>query len=512
MGAEKSGISRRDFLKRGTTAGLGLLLAPSLRGIAWSASKDRITILNSNVVDSLNPYNHSSSPIYGQWNHIIEPLVEVDYSRNQYYGVLAESWEFQGKKWVFHLRKGIRFHNGVPFTSKDVIFSVERITKDKQSLQKSNFREVTEMQSPDDHTVIFVTKKPNAVFLDRLNNRFMISKAAYDKYGEGLYERLIGTGPYKFVSFVRDGNFVVHRNGDYWGQKPEINEVITRKVVEEAARVAGLEAGQADVINNVPVHEIPRLDRHPRVRIEKVPGLRIYFLAMNAAFKPFDNSLVRQAVNYSVDPEAIVKNIFDGNGFVLNGPVGPHVIGYTPEIKRYPYDPKKAKELLAKAGYPNGVEVKLYYSAGRYPKDIETMQVVAEQMRAGGFKVELVSQEWVVFWGQSGVNGGKLPFYYIGRGSVIDADTLYDQYFHTGVTPRVKYSNPKFDKLIEEQQVTGDHNKRVAILQEAGRILMEEAAFVPLYNLADVYGVARNMIWKARPDEKILVDEMRIRS
>ena len=512
MRAKKSGISRREFLKYTTAAGVGMLSAHSLRGISWAASKDRVTVLNSNVADSLNPYNHSSSPIYGLWNHIIEPLVEVDYSQGKYYGVLADSWEFQEKRWVFHLRKGIRFHNGAPFTSRDVIFSVERIKNDKHSLQKSNFREVVEMQAPDDHTVIFVTKKPNAVFLDRLNNRFMLSKAVYDKYGNKMDEHPIGTGPYKFVSFVRDGNFVMKRNEDYWEKKAEVNEVIYRKVIEEAARVAGLEAGQGDVINNVPVHEIPRLDRHPRVRIEKVPGLRNYFLAMNTALKPFDNKLVRQAVNYAVDPKAIVKNIFDGNGFVIDGPVPPHVIGYNPKLKRYPYDAKKAKELLAKAGNPSGVEVKLYYSAGRYPKDIETMQVVAEQMRAGGFKVELVSQEWVVFWGQSGVNGGKLPFYYIGRGSVIDADTVYDQYFHTGVTPRVKYSNAQVDKLIEEQQVTGDHNKRVAILQEVGRILMEDAAFVPLYNLADVYGVARNIIWKARPDEKILADEMRIRS
>lgn len=512
MQAETYDISRREFLKHSTAAGLGMLLAPCLDGLSWAASKDRVTVLNSNMADSMNPYNHSSNPTYGLWQHITEPLVEVDFSQGKHYGVLAESWEFEGKRWVFHLRKGIRFHNGAPFTAKDVIFSVNRIKTDKQSLQASNFREVTEMQAPDDYTVIFVSNKPNAVFLDRVINRFMLSRVAYDKYGDKMDEHMAGTGPYKFVSFVRDGNFVMRRNDEYWGKKPEINEVVYRKVNEEAARVAGLEAGQADVINNVPVHEIPRLDRHPRVRIEKVEGLRTYFLALNPAHKPFDNKLVRQAVNYSVNAEAIVKNIFDGNGYVLNGPIGPNVIGYSPEIKRYPYEPKKAKELLAKAGYSGGLEVKLYYGAGRYPKDTETLQVVAEQMRAGGFRVELVPQEWVVFWGNTGVNGGKLPFYYIGRGGVIDADTLYDQYFRTGVTKRVLYSNPNFDKLIEQEQVTGDHNKRVAFLQEGGKILMEDVPLVPLFNLADVYGVARNVIWKARPDEKILANEMTIKS
>lgn len=130
----------------------------------------------------------------------------------------------------------------------------------------------------------------------------------------------------------------------------------------------------------------------------------------------------------------------------------------------------------------------------------------------GGFKVELVSQEWAIFWGTSGVNGGKLPFYYIGRGSLVDADTIYDQYFRTGTSKRVAYSNPEFDKLIEEEQGTADNKKRIALLQQAGKILMEDVPFVPLYNLADFYGAARNVAWSARPDEKICSWEMKIKS
>ena len=109
------------------------------------------------------------------------------------------------------------------------------------------------------------------------------------------------------------------------------------------------------------------------------------------------------------------------------------------------------------------------------------------------------------------VNGGKLPFYYIGRGSLTDADTLYDQYFRTGTTKRSNFSNPEIDKLVEEQQKTPDMKKRTAILQQAGKLIMEEAPFVPLYNLADIYGVAKNVNWKLRPDEKVLAFDMKIR-
>jgi peptide/nickel transport system substrate-binding protein len=236
----------------------------------------------------------------------------------------------------------------------------------------------------------------------------------------------------------------------------------------------------------------------------------MHFLAMNLSHKPFDNKLVRQAFNYAVDPAQIIKYIFEGNGYVLNGPMSTNVIGFDPKIKRYPYDPKKAKELLAKAGYGSGLEVKLYFSPDRYPKAREVCQVVADQLAKAGVKAELVSQEFVVFWGKEGVNGGKLPFYYVGR-PAIDADTVYDQYFRSGVSPRIQYKNPEFDKLIDEEQKTGDPKKRIALLQQAGRIIMEDAPIVPLYTLAENYGVVRNVIWKPRPDEKVLTFDMKIR-
>jgi ABC-type oligopeptide transport system substrate-binding subunit len=115
-----------------------------------------------------------------------------------------------------------------------------------------------------------------------------------------------------------------------------------------------------------------------------------------------------------------------------------------------------------------------------------------------------------VYWGKDGVNGGKLPFYYAGR-TASDADTFYDQYFHTGITKRTGYSNPELDKLIEDQQRTADQRKRVAILQQAGRLIMDDIPFVPLYTLSEIYGVARKLIWKGTPDNRILAAEMKIR-
>jgi peptide/nickel transport system substrate-binding protein len=366
------------------------------------------------------------------------------------------------------------------------------------------------MNAADDHTLVLTTKQPTAVLLLRLGNRNIFSKAAADKYGSEVHQHPTGTGPYKFVSFQRDGQIVMTRNDDYWGPKAAIKEIITRKVGEDAARVSGLLAGQGDVINNVPIEEISRIEQNPRTRIEKAQGQRMYFLALNPVFKPFDNKLVRQAFNYAIDPSVIIKHIYEGNGYVMDGPVASNVIGADPKLKRYSLDPKKAKELLAKAGYPNGVDVKLYLAPARYPKAREVCQVIADQLKDSGVRTELVTQEWAIFWGQDGVNGGKLPFYYVGRPAV-DADTLYEQYFRSGVTKRIEYKNPEFDKLIDEEQITGDTKKRTELLRQAGRILMEDVPYVPLYTLAEIYGVAKNVAWKATPGERVLAYEMKIR-
>jgi peptide/nickel transport system substrate-binding protein len=508
MDSNRSKITRRTFLKT-AALGIGAFSAAGRGRMARAASRDRVVVFQGVGLDSLHPYAYSGGGISGIWQHVIEPLIEMDFTRAEYTGVLAESWNFQGRKWVFRLRKNVRFHDGSPFTSRDVLYSIDRMTRDGKSLQASNFKEVTDVEAPDDYTVVITTKQPSAVLLERLNNRFIVSRTAAENSGGQLDNYKIGTGPYKLVSWQRAGNLVLARNDDYWGAKSEIKEALFRTVKEESARVAGLLAGQADAISNLPIEEIDRVEKNPRTRVEKVQGYRMYFLIMNVAHKPFDNPLVRQAFNYSVDPAVILKHIFEGNGYALNGPLASNMIGYDPAARRYPYDPRKARELLAKAGYAGGLDVKLHLAPDRHLKGREVCQVIARQLSESGIRAQLVPQEYPVYWGRDGVNGGKLPFYYAGR-SAYDADTFYDQYFHTGVTRRSGYSNPEFDKLIKEEQQTGDHTKRVAILRQAGRLLMEDAPFVPLYTLAEIYGLARNIVWQGNPNNEIIVADMKI--
>lgn len=492
-------LSRRDFIRQLLAVGGGLALGNRM---GWAApAADRIVVAMSIGVESLNPYSQSSSPVYGLWTHVIETLVDTDFDKGRYYGELAESYSAKGSEWSFKLRKGISFHDGSPLTARDIAFSYERILKDKRSIQAANLGDIADMKIPDDYTIVLVTKRPKAALLPLLYNRVILSHKAAERLGDRLDEQAIGTGPYRFVGWGRGAHFTMRRNDKYWRKGGSVREIIWRPIKEDAARIAALEAGQADVINNIPPHEISRLKKHPRIRMELVRGLRVIFIGLNPAHKPFDNKLVRQAFNYAVDQESIIKHIHEDQVYPLKGLLGPQMTGYDPDLNNYPFDAEKAKKLLAQAGYPNGLSVDFYSPSGRYSKDLETAQAVASQLAKAGIRANLKTPEWAIY--ETDVNNGKYGMYLYGRGSVDDPEAFYIRYFRSGRDRRLSYKNPEFDKIFDQQSETFDPEKREELLRQLGKILHEDCPTIPLYNTADAYGVRRDLIWKARPDEKI---------
>jgi peptide/nickel transport system substrate-binding protein len=501
-------LTRRDFIRQVLATAGGLAVGNKL---GWAAApRDRLVVAMSIGVDSLNPYTQSSSPIYALWGHAIEQLVDTDYDKRGYYGELAESWKAQGTDWTFKLRKGISFHDGSPLTAKDVAYSYERILKDPKSIQAPNLQDIVNMKVPDDHTITLVTKTPKAALLTLLRNRLILSHKAAERLGDKVDEQAIGTGPYRFTGWERGSHFTMVRNDKYWGKPANIREVIWRPIKEDAARMAALEAGQADIINNVPPHEVPRLKNHPRIRVEVVRGMRIIFIALNPTHKPLDNKLVRQAFNYAVDQEALIKHIHEDQAFPLKGLVGPQMPGYDASIQNYPYDPERAKKLLAEAGFPNGISLDFHSPSGRYPKDRETAQAVVSQMAKAGIKLNLKTPEWAVF--EEEYNAGKYGMYMIGRGSVDDLEAFFIRYFRSGRSKRLAYKNPEIDKLFDQQSAEFDPDKREELLRKMVRILHDDCPTIPLYNTGDAYAVRRDLIWTARADEKIQVENARFGS
>src|SRR5262245_4195283 len=359
-------LNRRKFLRNTGIAGAAISFSPATL-FAQSQNRSRVVIAHGVGIYSLNPYAVNTSPLQAVWGSVMEPLIDADYEKRGYRGVLAESWQMTATKLQFKLRKGIRFHDGAPFTSRDVIASFKRILTDKASLQAPNLENIKEMDAPDDYSVVIALKRVDANALEDINNRVIMKQSAAEKMGEAD-NRPIGTGPFKFTSWERSGQFVVRRNENYWGPPAKIDEVIYKAIQEDAARIAALEAGQADVISNIPPHEVARLKANHRLRIQHVQGLRPIFLVLSPAYKPLDNLKVRRAITHAIDRERIIKHVLEGNAYPLSGLLSPQVFGYEPGARAFPYDPDKAKQLLIEAGFPNGFEIDYSIPRGRYQK------------------------------------------------------------------------------------------------------------------------------------------------
>jgi peptide/nickel transport system substrate-binding protein len=225
-------------------------------------------------------------------------------------------------------------------------------------------------------------------------------------------------------------------------------------------------------------------------------------LVMNPAFKPWDNKLLRQAVAYAIDRDAIIKNVLKGQAIKLDGPIGPLQFGYSKNVKpKYKYDPAKARELVKQAGYPNGVEVEFYTPVNRYVNDKQVAEAMIPMLNAVGIKAKLKTPEWATLW--SNVRKGKTGFFMMGRGGMVDPSAALSQYFETGIAPRTKYSSAKLDALLQKERETFDVEKRKQFMNQAINHLLEEVPAHFLWHQKIQYGVANNVNIRVRPDHRV---------
>ena len=487
---------------------LGLLLFSALAPAAEIApqTKQKILFVGHGVdLESINPYWHNTTANYAVWRHFLEPLAEYDFTKKRYLGVLADSWSVSEKTWTFKLRRNVMFHNGAELTAQDVIYSLKRSMDPKLSRQINLARTIQSIQAPDPFTVVITTSKPTVSLLEYLDNTYILSESAGKESGDevNLGRRPVGTGPFKFFEWVRGERIVGDKNPQYWRGAPKIDRIVWKAVAEDAARLALLESGQADLIANVPPHETDRIKANGALRIEEVRSARIIFLLLDPAHKPLDNKLVRQAIHYAIDKNALIKYVLDGKAHRLDGVLGPHGFGDDPAHKPYSYNPQKARELLTAAGLANGFEIDFYGSVGRYTKDREVAQAIAGQLAKVGIKTRFQTPEWGVF--NDLHRAGKCPICFRGRGTVVDPDDFFNEYFETGVSKRLSYSNPKFDRLLQQQRQIFDFEKRQEVLRAAIHVLLDDAPIIPLYNPVDIYGLKRRLAWKPSPKDYINV-------
>lgn len=463
-------------------------------------------------VETLNPYAHSTTQIYPTWKHVIEPLVEWSWSKKQIVPILAESWSNpDNNTWLFKLKKGIKFHDGSEFTAADVAHSYTRIQKDVDSKQGSSIAHVDVIEAVDPYTVRLHTKTPDAALLFRLAQRFITNKAAYDRLGGAKADRLaLGTGPYKFKDWVRGQWFVLEKNPGYAhsDHKPTVDEIVFRNIPEAEVAITSLLNREVDIISNVPPESASRVTG--RARIESVRTINIMFLGMHTSVPQFKNKLARQAVNYAIDRDALTKAVLKGDAYPMHAPVGPDQYGYSPEVgPKYTYDPAKAKQLLAQAGYANGFEVDFLVPLGQYNKIKDVAEAIGGMLKAVGIQAKLRTQDQDS--GFAAIRDGKVGMYIFGRGAVIDPSEYLHQYFRTGVTKRLEFSNPNVDAALDAEQASFDPAQRVKLLQKAMSLLMEEAPVAWLYQYQGLQGVSNQFDFKANPGEDVYAWDLKPR-
>jgi peptide/nickel transport system substrate-binding protein len=464
-------------------------------------------------VETLHPYGHSTTQIYPTWKHVIEPLLEWNWSKKQIVPILAESWNNPDHStWVFKLKKGIKFHDGGEFTSADVVHSYTRIQKDPDSKQSSSIAHVVAIEAVDPLTVRLRTKSPDAALPFRLAQRFITNKAAYDRLGAAAADKLaLGTGPYKLKDWVRGQWFVVEKNPSYThsDHKPTVDEIVFRNIAESEVAITSLLNREVDVISNVPPESAGRVAGG--ARIESARTINIMFLGMHSSVPQFGNKLVRQAVNYAIDRNALAKNVLRGYAYPMDGPVGPDQYAYSRELRpRYNHDPAMAKKLLAQAGYPGGFEVEFLVPLGQYNKIKDVAEAIGAMLGEVGIRAKLRTQDQDS--GFAAIQNGKAGMYIFGRGSVIDPSEYLHQYFRTGVTKRLEFSSAAVDAALLAEQSSFDPPQRVKLLQKAMSVLMEEAPVVWLYQYQGLQGVSNRFDFKANPGEDIYGWDLKLRS
>jgi peptide/nickel transport system substrate-binding protein len=385
-------------MKRVIVAVLFLALLPTVLG-PEPAEAARLTIGIGSIPNTPDPHRDSTANALPAYAQIFEKLVGVD-DAGRIVGVLAESWRtLSDTVWEFRLRRNATFHNGETFTAEAVKFSIERVLNPAtKSPWGGRIAAVDKVEVVDPHTVRITTKSPFAPLLQGLTVVDILPPKYFAEKGEKEFTAApVGTGPFRFKSWVKQDHMAMTASPAYWGGRPVLDEVVFRSIPEDSTRVAGIETGELDVALLIPPEQVARL-KAKGIDVRSVNQGQGMVINFRATVDPFKSKKVRQALNYAVDKEAILKNLLLGHGRVLDGQVvGPDAFGYNPALKPYPYDPKMAKQLLAEAGYPQGFTVKFHGSIGRYTKDKEIEEAVIGQLAEVGVKAQLEILEAGVF-------------------------------------------------------------------------------------------------------------------
>jgi peptide/nickel transport system substrate-binding protein len=442
-----------------------------------------LTMARPREPDSLDPIVPTDNESIYTMLLIYDQLVRVAKDGKSVEAGLAETWETSqdGKTFTFHLRQGVKFHNGDPVTVDDVIYSLNRVKSDKKSGWADMYADIETIQAKDAATLVITTKRPYVPMLANLS--MFAASIVPKKLGESGYDfnaKPVGSGPFVFDHWSKGTEIVLKKNPDYWQKGlPYLDEVRFLLVAEDNTRNLKLQAGEVDIAADVPFSSIAELKSNPDVTVKAEPLMRVDFITMNTTRKPFDDVKIRQAVNYAVDKDALIQAVLFGNGKPANTFLPP-MLYHDDAAPGYKNDVAKAKELITQSSQPNGFKTTLNIASGDSLQN-QVAIIVKEQLAKIGIDVTIQQLE-------SGVKRKAFRdlnydlSYQLMTSDVIDPDELTmfggasaTKTFWTG------YNNPKVDQLAKDGQAETDPAKRAQIYKEIQKILSDDAPYIYLY-------------------------------
>ena len=421
--------------------------------------------------------------------------------------------------WKFELRKGVKFHNGNPFTAEDVKFTFERLSNPDVSEFINTGKAIDSIDIVDDYTVIIKTKEPNPWFANNMHQIFIMDKESTESRDPGeVMVKPIGTGAYKLVEWVKGSYVRLEAFDDYWEGAPPIKNVEIRPITEASTRFAALASGQVDIVSGVPVELFDKIRTNPKLDVISRPARRSIFLALgNKPGSPPADIRVRQAMYMAINEDEIIEKIMRGHAAPAAQIPDPPTIGYNPDLKKLSYDPVKAKALLTEAGYADGFEITLTGPNDRYVQDAKIAEAVAKYLAKIGIKVNLDVKPKSIFFPE--VSEGKLEFYLIGWfDGTFDMGRTYYKLAHTrdevsgyGELNGAAYSDPEIDKLLESTADILDPQERGQVLQQLNKMAMvDKIVWIPLHYQEDLYAIQKGQGIKfaPRPDQWVICKEI----
>jgi peptide/nickel transport system substrate-binding protein len=504
-------ITRRGFLVRaaglvGSLAAAEGLLARVVG--AQTTSKTDLVIAQGGDISKFDP--HLSTTVYD--TSVTFNLYDNLLNRHRdgkLYPSLATEWKLVSPTmWQFKLRSGVKFHTGDPLTSADVKFSLDRAIDPKAGSRVNTvFTTVDRIETPDSQSVNFHTKQPDPLLAARLAfyGGQIMPKAYFEKLGPDEFNaKPIGSGPVKFVSWVKDDHLVLDANRDYWGGKIDADRVVFRPIVEGAPRIAALLKGEVDLITKLPPDDVERVAKHPTTRVEGALYAGLYVLAVGSQRPPLNNVKVRQALSLAVDREAIVKDMWRGQGIVPNGPIAKGDNHYDESLPPLKYDPDRARRLLKEGKY-QGEEIVLESTSGFLANDKSMSEALVGMWRDVGLNVRMEVMEYSVRMQKMRDKTFKGLLWSDPTSTVGDPDGMMWRHLAPGGNTRFWQFSTRFDELGNAARISIEEKFRGQAYKEMTQIILEEVPWIPIIQPIESYGVQKYLDWLPYSNQQLEV-------